>query len=706
MVAHRYNLSRPNWVFIRLRALVCVVLSVLLSACNVSDDNLATTDSSSGPDSPLTEDAADDPGNRADAVIIPASAQPVAIELSTVEETPVSGFFATIGLSVSSSANASLQEPPYYIVSQPLHGTIVQEGNSRLFTYVPDRDFFGTDTFEYSIAEGKNAPVSIIVSNVNDAPVLFTDLLRVVEAGSEYKTSLVASDPDNDALIYTASNLPSWLSLNQNTGELSGTPTRFDIGVFQNLTFSVTDVRGLSQTVSDVVIEVIAANDAPFINVDQIPSDLDAGEMIVVPLFPDDSNGDPVAVTYEPNELLDINVSLGVIEIVAAEVEEVTKVEMVLRATDIRGGVTVTTVPFILHPMNASGRGRTLYGRGAGGAGVHLVVLGDGYREDQQAVFREHVETLVEKMRADVGMSTHFSAWNIHMVETPSVDSGIDDNLSVDIRDTVFGTGYFCKSVRRLICGDQSAMFSVAIDEYPNFDQILVLVNDSRYGGGGGNIAISSTESIEIALHEMGHTIAGLADEYVDQYIPESSMPSFVEGQYPNVSSRSEPSDVPWSHFFAPEDGFSAFSPDLEVGVYEGAFYRANGFYRPTPDSLMRSYDGTLGPINSEQWALAVYSRATPILDIAPVTRLLTLPAGAAQEFRVEPMFGSDLQSVEWRLDSRVIPDSGLDRSSVNLSFPAGEYKVSVSVKDISGLIRKPEPHNGVFNWEWTVVSQ
>jgi len=381
-------------------------------------------------------------------------------------------------------------------------------------------------------------------------------------------------------------------------------------------------------------------------------------------------------------------------------------VDMVLLVTDIRGGVSRSEVPLTLHPINASGRGRTLYGRGAAGAGIHLVVLGDGYREEQQAQFREHVETLVAKMQEDVGMSTHFSAWNVHMVETPSIDSGIDDNLAVDIRDTVYDTGYFCKSVRRLICGDQSKIFTVAIDEYPNFDQILVLVNDSRYGGGGGHIAISSTDSIEVALHEMGHSIAGLADEYIDQYIPDASIPAFVEGQYPNVSSVDDPTQVPWRHWFGENDNIIGLGSAAGVGIFEGAFYRADGFFRPTQDSLMRSYDGALGPINSEQWALSVYSRAGPVLDISPVNRLLTIPSGEIVEFYVDPMFDANLQSVEWRLDSTVIPDSGAQRPSVSLNFPPGEYTVSVTVRDISGLIRKPEPHSGVFHWEWRVVSQ
>ena len=45
-------------------------------------------------------------------------------------------------------------------------------------------------------------------------------------------------------------------------------------------------------------------------------------------------------------------------------------------------------------------------------------------------------------------------------------------------------------------------------------DVIIVVSNSTRYGGSGGQIATlsMSTQSIEVALHEIGHTAFGLAD--------------------------------------------------------------------------------------------------------------------------------------------------------------------------------------------------
>jgi len=308
-------------------------------------------------------------------------------------------------------------------------------------------------------------------------------------------------------------------------------------------------------------------------------------------------------------------------------------------------------------------------------------------------------------MQRDPGMAKHLSAWNVHMVETPSVDSGIDDTVMRNNRNTVYNTGYFCKSVRRLICGNQLTMYDVAIEEYPNFDQIVLLVNDSRYGGGGGNVAIASSASPLIALHEMGHSFAKLADEYVDRYIPETSLPSYSEGLFANVSTFNDPAKVPWRHWLNTTDVVPSVDiPD--VGIIEGAFYRPIGFYRPTADSLMRSYDGLLGPVNAEQWALSVYGKVSPVQDISPTARVIRANAFEPTTFWVEPLFASTIQSVEWRLDNELIAHSGGEKPMVSLDLPAGTYELELTVRDISGLIRKPEPHGGVFKREWAIVIQ
>lgn len=62
-----------------------------------------------------------------------------------------------------------------------------------------------------------------------------------VLAGQKYSFQPVASDPNGDALSFSASNLPSWGSLDAATGRLSGVPGLDQVGTYPNISISVTD---------------------------------------------------------------------------------------------------------------------------------------------------------------------------------------------------------------------------------------------------------------------------------------------------------------------------------------------------------------------------------------------------------------------------------------------------------------------------------
>ena len=629
----------------------------------------------------------------------PVISRPLDIELHTDEEAAVVGRFAVTG----AAPLANVEKQSYSVIVQPEHGALTLSQDKHGFSYLPQKDFFGTDVFVYSAGSGLSATVTILVANLNDSPILHDQLPRVIAQGSQYFAQLAATDPDNDRLDYYGRNLPPWLNIERSKGQLSGMPTQSDVGLYEDIELGVSDSSGLTSEIKGITIEVLDINDAPTINPAQFPTQLDARQVFAVNVFPDDPDGDLVTLSVEHNDFLTTDVSGGTVHVTVADVTDVTEVNVVILAMDRLGSIAREIIPITLYPLTASGRGHTIQGRSKG-AGLHMVVLGDGYRADQQILFRQHTQDLMELMRSDPGVAVHFSAWNIHAVEIASIDSGIDDNMNMDIRDTAFGTGYFCLSIQRLICGDQLAMFDVAIAEYPHFDQIVVLVNDTRHGGSGGSVAIASANSPEIALHELGHSIAGLADEYVDSLIPALHPTEYQEGRFANVSTFSDADRVPWSAWIDQDVTLPAQFGDSGVGIFEGAFYQAEAFFRPTSDSRMRNYQSLFGPVNSEQWALSVYNKTNPILDFKPVKRRVEMMPGQSQTFSVTPLFDESVQQVQWHLNGQLLANS--QAHEVTLTPPVGEFALSLSVQDVSGLIRKPPPNSGTFSWDWEIVVQ
>lgn len=104
---------------------------------------------------------------------------------------------------------------------------------------------------------------SILVHNVNDAPEISGRPKTKVYEDSEYSFRPTASDIDvSDALEFSATNLPSWLSINSFTGELKGTPTNSDVGITEEITMNVSDGQ-VTVGLPEFKIWVFDVNDAP-----------------------------------------------------------------------------------------------------------------------------------------------------------------------------------------------------------------------------------------------------------------------------------------------------------------------------------------------------------------------------------------------------------------------------------------------------------
>lgn len=628
------------------------------------------------------------------------------------EDTSLAGVLVVIPINATAPEIADRVSPGesdivFQLLRQPQHGSLeVMSGGK--FTYTPNADFFGDDSFEFYAWEGQTgslpATVKLHIRPLPDAPKIVASVASVVEQGADYRVEFIASDVDGDSLEFEALNLPVWLDIDAESGWLTGSPDQSDVGVHTGISISVMDSSGLRTQFKPFAIEVIDINDSPTLNPSHFPSRMDARETVTVSVFPDDLDGDMVSVITELNDFVDVTVRGGTLDVTAKDVIEVTDINLVVIAEDRLGSVRREVLPITLYPVTKSGKGRTLIGRKYGD-GVHLVVLGDGYKADELDEYEQHVEELIDLMREDPAVNMHFSAWNIHTVSTPSIDSGIDDNVLEDYRQTEFNAGFFCSGIPRLICADELHVFRTALADYPHLDHIVLLVNDPRYGGSGGAAAIASVTAMEVAVHELGHSVAHLADEYADEGIDPGLYTDFTEGEFANVSFRNSPETVPWSHWIGNVNRYPTQPNQPGVGIFEGGYYRSTGVYRPTFDSRMRTNDSHFGPVNGEQWALSVYRIAHPVRDFGPTSRRIESAAGVALNFFVAPLFDSALQSVTWSFDGDDLA-AGTDPNTLEILPTAGLHQLELRVEDISGMIRKPTPHEGYFRWTWELVIQ
>lgn len=86
-------------------------------------------------------------------------------------------------------------------VTQPANGTAAIIDNGRNITYTPAPDWYGSETFTYTISDGTssaNGTVSITVTPVNDPPVIHTTALPDGTVGEAYEYHLNITDVDDD----------------------------------------------------------------------------------------------------------------------------------------------------------------------------------------------------------------------------------------------------------------------------------------------------------------------------------------------------------------------------------------------------------------------------------------------------------------------------------------------------------------------------
>jgi len=82
------------------------------------------------------------------------------------------------------------------------------------------------------------APAPVVV---NAPPTISASTLDDAQVGASFDYQPVASDPEGDALQFSAANLPAWASLDPTSGRISGIPAATDVGVYESVRITVAD---------------------------------------------------------------------------------------------------------------------------------------------------------------------------------------------------------------------------------------------------------------------------------------------------------------------------------------------------------------------------------------------------------------------------------------------------------------------------------
>ena len=210
---------------------------------------------------------------------------PVTVNLSNVNEAPhlTSDDLATnedtpLIIRVASDLLANDLDPeglPLSLISieQPSNG-ILMDNLDGTWTYLPDQNFNGNDSFTYTISDGSNTSTgtnNISVRPVNDLPVVtMTSSIETMEGGSHLR-QMHATDMDGDRLTYhlAGGEDQSQFHIDTQTGELSllnapdyEAAADHNADNRYNVVIAVADGSG-HQTLHPIEVTVLDQNEAP-----------------------------------------------------------------------------------------------------------------------------------------------------------------------------------------------------------------------------------------------------------------------------------------------------------------------------------------------------------------------------------------------------------------------------------------------------------
>jgi hypothetical protein len=270
---------------------------------------------------------------------------------------------------------------------------------------------------------------------------------------------------------------------------------------------------------------------------------------------------------------------------------------------------------------------------------VDFLILGDGYTASEQKKFEADARRLMKILFSTSPFKEHQKDFNVWALCPAAQESGISRPSTGVYRASPIGATYDAfGSERYILTFDNRAFRSVA--QFAPYEFVEILTNTRTYGGGGiyglySTVAADSDQAPYVFVHEFGHHLAGLADEYYTSPVAYAPPAVKTEPWEPNVTALIDPKNLKWKDLVQagtpiptpwqkeeyekhsreyskrrakiraenrPEAEMEALfreNRDFEVklfarekyagkvGAFEGANYEATGYFRPEVDCIM-----------------------------------------------------------------------------------------------------------------------
>ncbi len=227
---------------------------------------------------------------------------------------------------------------------------------------------------------------------------------------------------------------------------------------------------------------------------------------------------------------------------------------------------------------------------------IDLVFMSEGYAAEEREKFLKDAGAMTDYLFSVSPFDKNRDHFNVIALWTPSVESGTDIPGSNIYKNTRFNATFYTFDIDRYLTTSDMKPIYDALSGVA-WDHFFVLVNSPKYGGGGfyNFLGIGTTDhylSRKVMAHELGHSFAGLGDEYYDSAVAYENFYNLeTEPWEPNITTlvdfESKWKDMIPAHIPVPTPREEKYSNT--VGVFEGGGYSAKGIFSPVMDCRMKS---------------------------------------------------------------------------------------------------------------------
>ena len=241
-----------------------------------------------------------------------------------------------------------------------------------------------------------------------------------------------------------------------------------------------------------------------------------------------------------------------------------------------------------------------IYDSGDPSENIDIVIIPDGYTSKQMKKFKKDSQRFISAFFDQSPFKEYKGNFNFWLINAISDEKGTDIPGKDVWKKTILNTHFYTfDSERYLTTRDVRSIRDLA--GCVPYDQIYILVNTNKYGGGGiynfYNLCSSDHPLSEsVFIHEFGHAFAALADEYAyTDDPPEERYDLTVEPFQTNITTLVD-FDSKWKSMV--DSTTVVPTPDTPenaniIGAFEGAGYVKRKIYRPMHDCRMRSNNTT-----------------------------------------------------------------------------------------------------------------